>query len=156
MKDEPREPLVHGALSLAKEKLARALPPQPDKILRALQYVELALHYSEIEDRTRDVLEDSRNALRAINLIDKPRELPPRIAVAVSTARDEIVKAVRALERATAVEIRCSTYQGPDRRKHDSLDDNPDIPRRRSDDTLDLFACNADVLFEAHTWSNDR
>jgi hypothetical protein len=125
--------------------------------LRALQHVELALQYSEIDGRDKDVLEIARNALRALNQIDRPRELPPKILVAVSTARDEIIKAVRALERATTVvEIQCSTYQGPDRRRKDFIDDDSDIPRRRSDDTLDVFALPEDILFATHSWARER
>jgi hypothetical protein len=134
-------------LKSAKNKLGRTLPPQADKILRAFQHVELALHYAQIDSGDGNVLSALRDALRALNQIDRPRELPAPIAVSVSTAIDDLVRSVRAIESrqarpAAGPAKQQGGYDGTtDRRRGGSESADPDTPKRRSDDTINLFAC---------------
>lgn len=139
MEERDRNPSVEEALAIARDQLGRVMPPQADKILRALQQVELAVQHREARSDSRKVLQSLREALRALNQIEGRRHLPPPISVAVAAAIDSLVHSLRTIE-GELVETdrnRAARYSGPERRHAKSHD----APSRRSDDdTINLFA----------------
>lgn len=142
--------LVLDPLSSARQKLAAVLPPQPEKILRALQNVERALQYSEIEGSSEHVLELARNALRALNMIDKPRELAPRLSLAISTSITAIVKAVRTIEAELPPAARTGSKHAATRKALPPAEKTEAADCQSDDDTIDLLVCAEDLFYEAH------
>jgi hypothetical protein len=156
MEGAPSEESVFEQLASARASLAAVLPPQADKILHSLQRVELALQYWTMDGRRGDVLDAARNALKTLNLIERRRELPPNVGLAVSRAICEltkIVRAARATEQADRSMRRDAApkAEGPprvDRRKSQVSDHEYMGPRRRSDDTVDALECLDEELLQ--------
>lgn len=133
----PEEILL--CLTAAREKLASILPPQADKLVRALQCVDLALQYLEIESSTDRVLSDLRHALRALNRIEK-RDLPPTMALLISTTIGKVVRALRLAEaRWVAADVVDKRPRDPNRRGRAANDRMVEVELNESDDTIELF-----------------
>jgi len=152
MEGAPSEESVFEQLASARASLAAVLPPQADKILHSLQRVELALQYSTIDGRRGDVLDAARNALKTLNLIERRRELPPNVALAVSRAICELTKIVKAARETEHADrsMRRDAAAPPrvDRRKAQASDTEYLGPRRRSDDTVDALECLDEELLQ--------
>lgn len=148
-------------LNSARVELAKLLPPQSDKILRALQHVELAMQYHAIDSESDEVLYAVRVALRALNQIERLSELPPLVSFAVNQATGElasILKAIRAAgnsktsasgsEKRTAPAAPAPDQASPERRAPGPDSQHYAGPRRRhDDDTMDGLEClNEDLV----------
>lgn len=93
--------LAIGQLAAAKQQLGSLLPPQASPILRAFQKLEIALHYAAIEGHARSAWNATSDALRALDRMDKKRELPSPVRVAVANAIADILKALDTIKTET-------------------------------------------------------
>ena len=137
-------------LKSARAELDKVLPPQSDKILRALQHVELALQHYTINGLSNEVLHAIRVALRALNQIEKRSELPPMVSVAIGLATSDLANIFRAMRAGqiptTSVpegtDVPVEGDSRKDRRAADADSQDYAGPRRRDDDeTMDGLEC---------------
>lgn len=88
-------------LAAAKQQLGSLLPPQASPILRAFQKLEIALHYASIEGHARSAWNATSDALRALDRIEKKRELPSPVREAIANAIAGILKALDTIKLQT-------------------------------------------------------
>lgn len=146
-------------LNCARTKLSTVLPPHADKIVRALQHVELALQYYSIDSSSDKLVHATRIALRTLNQIENQQNLPPAVRFAVGQATDALASIVKAIRAASPMaplrshhDMAARRYVRPERRSGHAVgqDGNDELQLRDEDDTIDGLECLSDD-FESST-----
>jgi hypothetical protein len=137
-------------LNCARTRLSKILPPHADKIVRALQHVELALQYHTIDSESGKLVHATRIALRTLNQIENQQNLPPAVRFAVGQATHElanIIKAIRASESLkTPVHLGSNVAARPNSLANGRSDGagskySPELELHDDDDTMDGLEC---------------